>query len=707
MRSVCLVLVALMLVPLGVAAQLARALDLPPFEEVEPPSPPDYSDKASWAALPFEPDFADYVPAGLEDGQAEARADVFFIHPTTFLGGESWNAAIDHPLAAPRLDERVIKHQASVFNKCCRVFAPRYRQAGLASFLGGEEAGHEPLKLAYGDVKEAFHYYLDTWNQGRPFLIASHSQGSRYALWLLQDVVDDDPELLERFVAAYIVGYAIPLDVYERTLDHIDRCRSISDARCVLNWSSYREGAPATRSTEEIMQRYPGGVWEPNAGKELQCTNPLAWTEGETPLWAPASLDRGALRGALGDTPLPATLPGEVAARCHDGVLYVQIAEDGFFAGKAMGNGNYHNHDYSLFYTNIRDNAAARVEAFVRGAHLGMVIDPSRILPPRGFDETPVPEAPDYSSPISWAALPWRFDFADFAPAGEEDRQAEAPVDVFFLYPTTFLFDEGWNSPIDHAVATARVDYGVLKHQASVFNGCCRVFAPRYRQATLVSFLPQGRADGKKAQALAYDDVRRSFEYYLEHWNDGRPFLLASHSQGTRHLIELLGDVVAKHPARQRLVAAYAIGFPLPLANYDGLYGDIEPCRAADDVGCVVSYGTWGEGGPHPPARPKQGLQCTNPLSWADPEAEAPPEANLGALRGALLHDPLPALTPGLIGAQCRDGVLWAAVPEGSYYYELRRPPNNYHNLDYTLFYGNLRKNAQRRVDAWLAGAGQ
>ena len=93
-------------------------------------------------------------------------------------------------------------------------------------------------------------------------------------------------------------------------------------------------------------------------------------------------------------------------------------------------------------------------------------------------------------------------------------------------------------------------------------------------------------------------------------------------------------------------------------------------------------------------------------MSWSPDGDAVPASANLGSLVGSKLHEPLPATVPGLIGAQCRDGVLWASVPEGSYFWEQRRPPNNYHNLDYSLYYANLRENAQARVDAYLASRG-
>ncbi|MCP5432994.1 MAG: DUF3089 domain-containing protein [Alphaproteobacteria bacterium] len=674
-------------------------MKLPPFASSPAPPAPDYAKPGSWAALPTGADTADATPAGLADHQADAPADVFYIHPTTYLQGPTWNAAIDEEKSSTRLDEVVVKAQASAFNGCCRVFAPRYRQVHLLGFVGpNAEEAPKALAIAYEDVRAAFAYYLKTWNKDRPIVIASHSQGSRFALWLVQDVIEKDPKLLERFVAGYILGYAIPLDVYDRTLSIVKPCRSISDTRCILNWSTYAEGFEAGRS-REVIHRYPGNVWEANGDKPLQCNNPLMWTEGATPEWAPASLHKGALAFPEGDAPLPALVAGEVSARCHDGGLFVTMAKTSPFASMHR-DGNYHNQDIGLFYGNVRENAAARVEAFVRGAHLGQVIDLKHLVPKTSFDEMPVPPAPDYANPISWGALPWRLDFADFAPKGESDNQAMADVDVFFLYPTTFLFDEGWNSPIDHAVATARVDQGVLKHQASAFSGCCRIFAPRYRQATLVSFFPNYAADGQKAQELAYGDVKQAFAYYLEHYNEGRPFILASHSQGTRHLIALLADVLAKSPARERLVAAYAIGYPLPLAHYGGDYGDIVECRAADDTDCVVNYGTYGEGGPPPPGK-NASFQCSNPLSWDDPGAKAPASKNLGALVGAVLHDPIPATVPGRIGAQCRDGTLWADVPEDSRWYALRQKPNNYHNQDYSLFYMNLRENAAVRVAAY------
>ena len=100
---------------------------------------------------------------------------MFFIHPTTFLGGYEDNASYDEPgQTSEQIDQGVLRFQASVFNACCRSYAPRYRQANLRAFTAGDDASAETaFELAYSDVLRAFDYYLAHENHGRPFIIAS------------------------------------------------------------------------------------------------------------------------------------------------------------------------------------------------------------------------------------------------------------------------------------------------------------------------------------------------------------------------------------------------------------------------------------------------------------------------------------------------------------------------------------------------------
>ncbi len=189
------------------------------FDEVPPPTPPDYADPACWAAHPHRPSKAHFTPedTGLRDEQATARADVFYLHPTSYFGRDSWNASLDDAGANEWVDELMVPGQASVFNGCCRIFAPRYRQATFYAFVERGKNGRRALELAYRDVARAFAYYIEHHNAGRPFFIAGHSQGTLHAIRLLEERIDDAP-LAQRMVAAYVMGFRFPMDKIERGL---------------------------------------------------------------------------------------------------------------------------------------------------------------------------------------------------------------------------------------------------------------------------------------------------------------------------------------------------------------------------------------------------------------------------------------------------------------------------------------------------------
>ena len=99
-------------------------------------------------------------------------------------------------------------------------------------------------------------------------------------------------------------------------------------------------------------------------------------------------------------------------------------------------------------------------------------------------------------------------------------------ADVFFVHPTGYLKAASWNGPIDDPDAVQAVSL-VMKYLASSFNAGARVYAPRYRQATLYAFLDYETLSGVRALELAYSDVARAFDQYIAEYNQGRPFMLA------------------------------------------------------------------------------------------------------------------------------------------------------------------------------------
>src|ERR1035437_3335731 len=103
------------------------------FDKSTPTAPPDYSQSKYWAALPTIRDSADIVPynSNLKDEQADAKVDVFFIYPTIYLAGKHWNANLNNKNLNHRIEKSTIRHQVTVFNGSCKIYAPLYRQAAL------------------------------------------------------------------------------------------------------------------------------------------------------------------------------------------------------------------------------------------------------------------------------------------------------------------------------------------------------------------------------------------------------------------------------------------------------------------------------------------------------------------------------------------------------------------------------------------------
>jgi hypothetical protein len=348
--------------------------------------------------------------------------------------------------------------------------------------------------------------------------------------------------------------------------------------------------------------------------------------------------------------------------------------------------------------------AAGAVAALNVGALVRFAMTPG--VP---FDAEPPPAPPDYADPRSWSALPERDDAGDAAPPGApalDPRRAAA--DVFYVHPTSYLGSR-WNAPTDDPALNDATDRVATRIQATAFNGCCAVYAPRYRQANGTAFL-RPSADGERALELAFDDVRRAFDAFQARRGAGRPFLLAGHSQGSVLAERLLFEVISSSPLRDRLVAAYLPGGALSAEGLRERAPDVPPCRAPADLHCVAAWNARGEdhapGGfemVRPDARERL---CTNPLTWRADGAPAPAHLNLGAV---FLESEDPAPRPGFADAQCAGGTLVVrrigAAPRDlpSRALDLVLGAGNHHAIEYQIFFMNLRENAAVRVAAFLA----
>lgn len=350
----------------------------------------------------------------------------------------------------------------------------------------------------------------------------------------------------------------------------------------------------------------------------------------------------------------------------------------------------------------------AGIAAYLNRDLLAMMASFGRMKPDHPFAQEAPPPEPDYAQAANWAALPDRADAADVVPEGSQDSQASAPVDVFFVHPTTYYKPEHWNQPLTDAQTNAFTDEFVMKNQASAFNGCCRVYAPRYRQATVYSFLDEG-SDGKAALALAYEDVERAFDHFIGNFSAGRPFILAGHSQGALHLRTLLERRITGTPLAARLVAAYPIGFAFDRDEYARAVPDVPVCERAEQTGCSV---TWNSVGPRVRSFYDTSRSvCVNPLTWRIDGDRADFAMNPGAVTfsqgfgvdAVPVSRAQPSTEPGAADAQCVEGMLRVSEIRSRQFGARPMGRDNYHIYDFGLFYMSLRANAQARVAAYLA----
>jgi len=329
----------------------------------------------------------------------------------------------------------------------------------------------------------------------------------------------------------------------------------------------------------------------------------------------------------------------------------------------------------------------------------------------------------DYSKESSWASLPSIEDEADLIPKGEEGiDQLNSDVDVFFVHPTGYLKGHYWTDPLEEESATKENTRWMMANQASAYNGCCSVYAPHYRQASIYSYFG-GDELREEVHSFVYQDVKKSFEHFIENFSNGRPFILASHSQGTHHSIRLLAEEIDGSDLYQRMVGAYIIGGEVSKDWMKGM-SDISVCDSATQLGCLVHWDTINITHLNKSrmiSRYKNNI-CVNPITWKNDG----PLSDLADSKGAVyvsgefaldfsgdddpkgeIFGPLEAPLKEYVQARCKNGLLFASDQTGTRFQTFTGSGGSYHGLDYALFYMDIRENAKLKVQIYLENLSQ
>lgn len=304
--------------------------------------------------------------------------------------------------------------------------------------------------------------------------------------------------------------------------------------------------------------------------------------------------------------------------------------------------------------------------------------------------------APDYSNLYYWASHPLKHDAADSIPAFLKNEKRDSSVDVFFLHPTTYTKDlatSNWNADVNDDALNQQTDLRTILYQASVFNGSCKIYAPRYRQAHLKAFFLVNNPQAKNAFDTAYEDLRNAFMYYLKYHNHGRPIIIASHSQGSLHAIRLLKEFFENKPLQKQLVCAYVVGHQIKKDDFTS----IPFCNSATSTGCVVGWRSYKDGTVDNIVERENGnALCINPITWTTSKTLT----DISQHKGMVGRD-FNVLIPKAITTRVNaaTNILWVNLPEAAD--NALQRINNYHIADYNLFYMDIRENVKERVQAF------
>jgi hypothetical protein len=247
------------------------------------------------------------------------------------------------------------------------------------------------------------------------------------------------------------------------------------------------------------------------------------------------------------------------------------------------------------------------------------------------------------------------------------------------------MFQE-WNASLMDNSLNKLTDASATLYQASVFNEAEKVYVPRYRQAHINAFYIE-QETAKPVFDLAYSDVKEAFIHYLENDNNGRPFIIASHSQGTVHAGRLIREMIEQTPLMNQLVCAYLIGMPVP----EAYFLKMKPCTDSLQTGCFVSWRTY-KRGYVPELIKKETFKAVvvNPIDWTLSSELQIKKKNKGAIMRNFNR-----LVPGVVDAQIHGNVLWSCKPDvfGKWFFFEK----NFHIGDINLFYQNIRLNVRVR----------
>jgi hypothetical protein len=352
-----------------------------PYQTYTPPTQPDYNDPASWVLTPK-----------LETDPRDTH--VFVVTPTIYWGGKDWNTSLDDAKSNDRLIREAIPNWAGPFREAGHVAVPKYRAASLYSFLTARHDARAARALAYGDVLSAFDKFISEIDSTGPIVLVGIEQGGLHVLGLLQDRFHDQ-HMRERLAVAYVIDFAVPLDLFETGLKGLLVCKTPQSTQCIVTYSAFVEedNLEITRFRERSMVWDQKGRLQNTFGRALACVNPVLGAAVHD--FAPARLHLGGVAASGLDWGTnPAPIPGQTSTQCEEGVLLIEPPRSKSLRKKFSLGKRFKPDPFNLFYADLSKDVENRIIA------LNLKFETEgRLAPPFGgtveLRDSPINKTPD------------------------------------------------------------------------------------------------------------------------------------------------------------------------------------------------------------------------------------------------------------------------------------------------------------------------
>jgi len=275
---------------------------------------------------------------------SEHDVDIFFIAPTAGADASYNMSMTDEDYK--RSFCGAIAMEKGIYDELASFYAPYYRQVSLECYDLPEEEREQYLEIAYKDVADAFNYYIENINNGRPYIIAGFSQGADMTKRLLENNKNID----DKMIAAYAIGWNFTKEDEEK-YPNIKMAQGEDDLGVVVSFCSE---APEYNGENLVAPNGTIGI------------NPINWKTDSTVATKEENLG-ACFTNYSGVVVLDApNLCGAYLDENRGTLKVTDVTPEEYPAGLSFfEEGNYHLYDYQFFYRNLKQNVEKRITKYL------------------------------------------------------------------------------------------------------------------------------------------------------------------------------------------------------------------------------------------------------------------------------------------------------------------------------------------------------